>query len=122
MQEATIEVESNILAAERLKTRSDRDKKKQKEDVPSSSHATTSDPKIDEMDKMLKTLTSELARLKLETKQPNKHVQEGGNRNPNQFRRPQNAPQVMQRERRNQDDQRILPPFQNNAVEETEGK
>jgi hypothetical protein len=27
----------------------------------------------------------------------------------------------MQRERRNQDDQRVLPPFQNNAVEETEG-
>jgi hypothetical protein len=42
-----------------------------------------------------------------------------GTRNPNQFRRPQNSPQIMQRERRNHEDQRILPPFQNNAVEET---
>jgi hypothetical protein len=41
--------------------------------------------------------------------------------NPNQFRRPPNARQMMQRERRNQDDQRLLTPFQNNAVEETKG-
>jgi hypothetical protein len=53
-------VESNILATKRLKTRSGRDKKKQKEYVPSSSHAATSDPKIDEMDKMLKMLVVEL--------------------------------------------------------------
>jgi hypothetical protein len=96
MQEETIEVESNILAAERLKSKYDKDKNKQKEYVPSSSHPTTSDPKIEEMAKMLKTLTSEMARLKLEAKHPNRPVQEGGNRNPNQFRRPQNAPQVMQ--------------------------
>jgi hypothetical protein len=54
MEEATIEVESNILAIERLKKRSDRDKNKKKEYVPSSSHATTSDPKINEMAKILK--------------------------------------------------------------------
>jgi hypothetical protein len=73
------------------------------------------------MAKMLKTLTSKLARLKLEAKPPNRHVRKGANRNPNQFRRPPNAPQTMQRERRNEDDQRVLLPFQNNAVEETEG-
>jgi hypothetical protein len=33
MQEASLEVESNILAAEKLKDISDRDKKKQKEDA-----------------------------------------------------------------------------------------
>jgi hypothetical protein len=58
MQEETIEVESNILAAEILKKKSDIDKKKQKEDVPYASNTSTYDPKIDEMDKMLKTLTS----------------------------------------------------------------
>jgi hypothetical protein len=58
MQEETIEVESNILAAERLKKKSDIDKKKKKEDVPYASNTSTYDPKIDEMDKMLKTLTS----------------------------------------------------------------
>jgi len=56
-------------------------------------------------------LTSELARLKLETKNPNIPIQEGGNKNPNQFIRPHNSPQVMQMERMNQDDQRILAPF-----------
>jgi hypothetical protein len=70
------------------------------------------------MSKMLKTLTSELARLKLEGKKTNRPAQDAGNRNPNQYRRPNNAPQLLQRERRNHEDQRILPPFQNNVVEE----
>jgi hypothetical protein len=72
------------------------------------------------MAKMLKTLTSEMARLKMETKQPSRPTQEGGYKNPNQFRRPNNVPQIFPRERRNQEDQRVLPPFQNNAVEEVE--
>ena len=58
MQEATIEVESNILASDRLKTRSDKDKKKQREYAPASSNPATSDPKLDEMTKTLKDLTS----------------------------------------------------------------
>jgi hypothetical protein len=119
MQEETIEVESNILAADRLKSKNDRDKKKQREELPSSSH-TTSDSKIDEMAKMLKTLTSKMARLKMETKKPRRPTQEGGYINSNQFRRPNNVPQIFPRERRNQEDQRVFPPFQNNAVEEVE--
>ena len=71
MQEATIEVESNILGAENLKSRGDRDRKKQKKKIHSSSH-TTSDSKMGEMAKMLKTLTSEMARLKMEKKHPSK--------------------------------------------------
>jgi len=45
----------------------DRDRKKQKEELPSSSH-TTFDSKMDEMAKMLKTLTSKMAKMKMETK------------------------------------------------------
>jgi hypothetical protein len=82
MQDAAIEVESNILATDKLKSRSERDKKKQKEELSSSSNS-TSDSKMDEMAKMLKTLTSEMARLKIEQKQPNRFAQEGGYRNPN---------------------------------------
>jgi hypothetical protein len=119
MQEAAIEVESNILAADKLKSRGDRDRKKKKEELPSSSN-TTSDSKMDEMDKMLKTLTSEMERLKMEQKQPSRPTQEGGYRNQNQFRRPNNAPQILPRERKNQEDQKVLPPFQNNAVDEEE--
>jgi hypothetical protein len=118
MQEATIEVESNILASDRLKTRSDKEKKKQREDAPTSSNSATSDPKLEEMTKTLKDLTSEIAKLKWESKQPNRAFQGAGNRNQNQFRRPNDAPQIMQRERRNVDDQRVVPPFQNNQIEE----
>jgi hypothetical protein len=102
-----------------LKSRGDRDRKKQKQELPSSSH-TTSDSKIYEMDKMLKTLTCEMARLKMEQKHPTRPTQEGGYKNLNQFRRPNNVPQILPRERKNQEDQKVFPPFQNNEVEEVE--
>jgi hypothetical protein len=70
------------------------------------------------MTKTLKDMTSEIAKLKWESKQPNKTFQGGGNTNQNQFRRPNDAPPIMQRERRNVDDQRVVPPFQNNQIEE----
>jgi len=53
------------------------------------------------MTKNLKALTSEITKIKWETKNPNRPYQDVGNRNTNQFRRPNNVPQVMQRERRN---------------------
>jgi hypothetical protein len=51
------------------------------------------------MTKTLKDLTSEIAKLKWECKQPKRDFQGVGNKNPNQFRRPNDAPQIMQRER-----------------------
>jgi hypothetical protein len=118
MHEATIEVESNILASDRLKTRSEKDKNKQREDSLASSNPTTYDPKLYEMTKTLNDLTSERANLEWESKQPKKYFQGDGNKNPNQFRRPNDAPQIIQRERRNVDDQSVVPPFQNNHMEE----
>jgi hypothetical protein len=70
------------------------------------------------MTRNLKDLTSEIAKIKWESKQPNITFQGAGNRNQNQFRRPNDAPQVMKRERRNVDDQRVVPNFQNNQIEE----
>jgi hypothetical protein len=58
MQETTIEVESNILASDRLKTRFDKDKNKQREHSSASSNPATSDPKLDKMTKTLKDLTN----------------------------------------------------------------
>jgi hypothetical protein len=69
MQEATIEVQSNILASNKLKTRFDEEKKKHREDAPTSSNPATYDPQLEEMTKMLKDLTSEIAKLKWESKQ-----------------------------------------------------
>jgi hypothetical protein len=77
-----------------------------------------SDPKLDEMTKTLKDLASEIAKMKWEYKQPNISFQGAGNRNPNQFIRHNDAPQIMQRERRNVDDQRVVPPLQHNHIEE----
>jgi hypothetical protein len=117
MQEYSIEVESNILEADKLKTRDDRYRKNKKEEMHSYSNA-TSDSKIDEMAKMLKDLTSEMERLNMEKKQPSRPAQEGGYRNQNQFRRPNNAPHILPRERKNQEDQNVLPPFDNNEIDE----
>jgi len=43
----------------------------------------------------LKDLTSDIAKIKWETKQPNRPYQDDGNINTNQFRRSNNVPQVM---------------------------
>jgi hypothetical protein len=83
MQEEAIEVESNILASDMLKTRYDKGKKKHREDSPASSNTATSDPKLDEMTTNLKYLTSEIAKMKWESKQPNRAFQGAGSRNPN---------------------------------------
>jgi hypothetical protein len=99
MQEETIEAKSNILASDRLKTRSEKDKKKHIEDSPASSNPSTTNPNLDEMTKNLKDLTYEKAKMKWESKQPNRSFQGVGNINPNQFRRPNDAPQMMQREK-----------------------
>jgi hypothetical protein len=114
MQETTIEVESNILASNRLNTRFEKDKKKHREDSPASSNAATYDPKLDEITKTVKDLRSEITKLKWESKQINRSFQGAGNINPNQFRRLNDVPRIMQRERRNIYDQRVVRPFQNN--------
>ena len=108
MQESALEVESNILASNRLKGNSAQqlyDRKGKKEaPVVSTSHSTKG--KIDEMEKLVKILTAKLNKLELE-KNSNKPVQEGDRNlnNPNQFRR-QFAPHFIPRERRNNDIQR----------------
>jgi len=82
MHEATIEVESNILASNRLKTRFDKDKKKHREYSHASSISAMYNPKLDEVTKNLKDPTS-IAKLKWESKQPNRAFEGDGNRNPN---------------------------------------
>ena len=84
MQEAALEVESNILASNILKVNSyqqayDRKGKKQAAPVVSTSQST--DNKIDEMEKLVKVLTTKLNKLELE-KNFNRPPQEG-DRNPN---------------------------------------
>jgi hypothetical protein len=65
MQDAAIEVESNVLAADRLRNEADTGRRKGK------SEASTSGPsvphlQVDEMTKMVKSLFTEMERLKVE--------------------------------------------------------
>jgi hypothetical protein len=64
MQDSSLEVESNILAAHKLKGNTDR--RKPRDEASSSSNA---NPKLDKMAKMLESLTSEISKLKIENKQ-----------------------------------------------------
>ena len=124
MQEAALEVESNMLATRKLKDHSDyfdQDKKGKKE-MDSTSIARSSD-KMDDMNKLIKNMSTKVNRLEMENKNLSRPVHEG---NPNQFRRPF-VPRFIPRERINNDikrekkeneDQRIQPPFQNNLLNE----
>ena len=78
---------------------------------------------MDEMNKIIKSLSAKIDRLERRNRNQNKPIPEG-DRNENPFRRPF-APMFLPRERRNNDiqrdrreneEQRIQPPFQNNNV------
>ena len=63
MQEAALELESNILASNRLKVNSDQqvyDRKGKKEAAPVVSTSHSVDSEIDEMEKLVKILTAKL--------------------------------------------------------------
>ena len=110
-----MEVESNIIASNRLKENSDHqiyDIKGKKDVISPSSTSQIANRKIDEME--LENNSNNLA--------------QEGERNPNQFRC-QFAPRFIPRERRNNDiqrerreneDQRVPPPLQNNVTYEFE--
>jgi hypothetical protein len=115
MQDVALEVESNITASQKLKGRAEK-----KKDVvePSSS----SNSKMENMAKMLESLTSEMSKLKVQNqqlaraKEPNTFTP----RNPNAFPYRRNNPQVqiLQRDRNPVDEQRIRPPLQNAVLDE----
>jgi hypothetical protein len=119
MQDATIEVESNVLAADRLRNKADADRRKGR------SEASTYDPlvphpQVDELTRMVKSLSVEMERMKVEGRQAYKGPQ--NTKNKGGFKRPNNfTPPNVQREKgRDKEDQKIQAPFQNNFVVEEE--
>jgi hypothetical protein len=120
MQDAAVEVESNILAADRLRNKADADRRKGRSEA-STSGPSLPHPQVNELTEMMKFLTEEVERLKVERKQMYKGPQNTENKGG--FRRPNNnvAPPTMHRERgRDREDQRIQAPFQNNLVADEE--
>ena len=90
MQNAALEVESNILASNKLKEETEHqivDKKAKKEIITSSHTGRSSDRKMDEMNKIIKNLSAKIDRLEMGNRNQNKPIPKG-ERNQNQFRRP----------------------------------
>jgi hypothetical protein len=117
MQDATLEVESNILVADKLRGKTDRDKGRSETLTSSSSVAP---PQIDEMTKLLKLLSARVERIELEGKKNYRNPQNVDSRG--NYRRPNHTPQIIQRDQRNRDkdDQKIQTPLQNNLVVDEE--
>ena len=112
MQDVALEVESNIMVAEKLKGNVDRRRQRGK-------YSSSSDPKIDKMTKMIESLASKISKLKVE-----QHLGKGrvpntfAPRNPNPYRRANEQLQILQRSKDANEDQRVKTPFQNAVMEE----
>jgi hypothetical protein len=122
MKDATIEVESNVLAVDRLRNKADTDRRKGRSEASTSSPSMPH-PQVDEMTKMVRSLSTEMERMNVEGRKaymgPQNTENKGG------FRRPNNiTSSTVQREKgRDREDQKIQAPFQNNFMaEEEEGE
>jgi hypothetical protein len=119
MKYAAIEVESNVLAANRLRNKANVDRRKGRSKSSTSGPMGTH-PQVDELTKMVKSLSAEMERMRVEGRQTYKGPQnaenKGGFRRPNDF-----TPMNVQREKgRDRENQKIQTPFQNNVVAEGE--
>ena len=109
------------MASDKIRWKSDRDRRKNR------TKASTSDshivhPQVEELTKLVKSLSTEMEKLKLKGKWTYKNTQNIDNRG--NFRTPNNAPQILPRDlgNRERDDQRVQTPLQNNLVVDEEGE
>jgi hypothetical protein len=121
MQDAALEVESNIVASDKIEGKSDRDRRKRRIEA-SISYSHTVHPQIDEITKLVKSISTDIEKLKLEGKQTYRNTQNTDNRG--KFSRPNNAPQILPRDPRNRErnDQRVQNLLQNNLVVDEKGE
>ena len=112
-----LELESNIVASQKVKGKIDR-KKLSADPIGASS----SENKIDKMTKLLDNLTAEMTKLKGQGQPPvrGKGPSDFSSQNPNfvPYRRGNPLVQILRRERNQGEDQRIRAPFQNVILEE----
>jgi hypothetical protein len=73
MQDAALEVESNVLAVDRLRNKADRDRGRGRSEA-STSGSSASHPQVDELTKMVKSLSAEMEKMKFEGKQGYKNA------------------------------------------------
>ena len=116
MQDAALEVESNIMAPEKLKSHADRRRQRGEDSYPS---ASSSDTKLDKMTRMIESLAAKISKLEAEpnsgkARLPNTFAP----RNSNPFRRTNEQMQIIQKGKETNEDQRVKAPFQNVVMEE----
>jgi hypothetical protein len=118
MQDTSIEVQSNIMVVDELRSKADRDKRRGRSETSTSS--SVAHPQDDELIKLVKSLSVDMEKLKLEARQTYRSTQNVDNRGT--FMRPNNAPHILPRDQRGEDrdDQRIKSPLQNNLVTDEE--
>lgn len=63
MQDEALEVESNIMAAEKFKSHAE---KRRQRGEASSSSASSSEPKLDKMTRVIESLAAKISKLKIE--------------------------------------------------------
>ena len=85
MQDASIEVESNVLAADRVRNKADADRRKGRSET-STSGSSVPHPQVDELTKMVKSLSAEMEKMKVEGRQAYKGHQNAENKGG--FKRP----------------------------------
>jgi hypothetical protein len=112
MMSDTIKVEVNLMASGKIKQSFNRGGKKPQGDAQPS----TSRPSEDKFDLMMKTMEKLMERMFMGNKPTAREQHDLQPRNQN-LRRGL-VPQIRQREQRDQGDQQIRPPFQNNYADE----
>jgi hypothetical protein len=106
MQDVALEVESNIVALDKLRGKSDRDRRKNRAET-SNSDSSIVHSQVDELTKLVKSLSTKMEKLKSEGKQTYINSQNTDNRG--NYRRPNNAPQIFPKDPKNRerDDRRV---------------
>jgi hypothetical protein len=116
MKDVSLEVESNIVASDKLRGNFDRDRRKNKAEA-STSDSSVVHSQVNELTKLVKSLSTKIEKLKSKGRQPYRNDQNTENKG--NFRRPDNAPQILPKNKEI-DDQRVQVPLQNNLVADEE--
>jgi hypothetical protein len=107
MQDDAVEIESNMMASGKLKTKietGNRETKRFREQAGPSGSGRSSDDKMDDMARIIKELSNKISRMELDQSKSDQFVKRELRRNPN--------PQIQQRQIKNED-QKIQTPLKN---------
>jgi hypothetical protein len=119
MQDDAIDIEGNMTTSGKNKLKIDyidKEKNKVKDEAgPSYSNKESHRAKIEDMSKLIMSLSNKLSRMEIEGYPPNKAPNEEGPQNPKQFRRPFTS-QMFRRDKRNEEQPLTRPPVKKTTI------